>query len=88
MLKKALTVVALAICVSACSAPSQHQKALAHAGYTDIVMTGRPGLMWLFSGCDDERDYATGFRATINGRRVTGVVCSGWFKPTIIRELY
>lgn len=61
--------------------PKGATRVLQDQGYTNIEITGwRP-----FAGSDDDT-FHTGFSATSpGGRRVTGVVTSGFFKGNTVR---
>lgn len=84
-MKKYLVFAIMLIVLCACSSPAVHQKAVEDAGYTNVVMTGRPGFLGWFSGCDTDDKFATGFTAKMGERDVNGVVCSGWFTGSHIR---
>ena len=61
--------------------PKGATRTLVDAGYTDIEITG---YRWL--GGSDSDTFRTGFKATSpTGKRVSGIVCSGWFKGYTIR---
>lgn len=68
--------------VSACTNPTDAERALRSAGYSDIQIDG---YAWFSCGEDDF--YHTKFTATNPvGERVSGVVCSGLvFKDATIR---
>ena len=71
----------LALVLSGCTSPDNATKALEAYGYTDIQITG-----YDFFGCDSkDDDFHTGFTATENGHKVTGVVCAGLLKGQTIR---
>jgi len=64
----------------ACSRPGRSTETLQNQGYTNVKITG-----YRFFGCGDE-SFHDGFEATSpSGVKVTGVVCSGWFKGSTIR---
>lgn len=74
----------LAISVAAitgCTSSNDTHRALEGAGYTDVDITG-----YRLFGCAREDQFHTGFSAIgPSGKRVTGVVCSGWLKGSTIR---
>ncbi len=49
-------------------------------GYTDVQVHG-----WNLLGCGRDDSFTNGFEAKKNGQRVTGYVCSGFFKGMTIR---
>lgn len=56
-------------------------RVLVETGYTDIKMTG---YRWF--GCGEDEAFREGFEATSQiGYRVTGVVCSSFFKSATVR---
>ena len=73
-------VVLLALALTGCTDPEGARRVLEVDGFTEIEMTGYKG--WL---CSDKDTFATGFRATKNGRTISGAVCSGGFKGYTIR---
>jgi hypothetical protein len=76
----ALCCLLLLVSVS-CSRPKHAHRILTEHGYTDIVIKG-----WSPWGCSEEDDFTTAFVATsVSGDRVSGYVCSGWFKVGTIR---
>ena len=78
---RTLIFAAIVAALSGCSSHSEANRALDAAGYTDIDITG-----YRFFGCDEKDAWHTGFEATgQNGRRISGVVCSGLFKGATIR---
>ena len=67
--------------LSGCTAPNDAQKALKAQGFTDVTTGG-----YAFFGCGNDDAFHTEFTATNpTGQRVSGVVCSGWFKGATIR---
>ncbi len=78
---KKLIIIATAIILSACSDAPTATKALESAGYTEVNVTG-----FKFFGCSEDDTFHTGFIAKgVNGKQVTGVVCSGFLKGSTIR---
>jgi hypothetical protein len=70
--------------LSGCYAPDAAQRALFDAGYTGIEVSREPLLA--FSKCADGDRFETWFTAVSPaGRRVSGAVCSGWFKGSTVR---
>lgn len=77
---KKLMIIA-AIILSGCSASDTATKALEGAGYSEVNITG-----YKFFGCSEDDTFHTGFIAKgVNGKQVTGVVCSGLLKGATIR---
>ena len=76
----AFMLILMATCTGNVS-PSKALNALGIQGLTNIELTG-----YRFFGCDSREYYSTGFKATgVNGKPVTGVVCSGFMKGITIR---
>ena len=74
----------LLVCLPGCYAPDAAQRALADAGYAQFEVSRAPLLS--FSRCskgDDFEMWFTGVGPT--GRKVSGAVCSGWFKGATVR---
>ncbi len=85
-----ITAIVLAIAsftIIGCSDADSAKKTLDDAGLSEVVITGRPGLLWWFSGCGDDDYYATGFTGkNAKGKTVHGVVCNGfWNKASTVR---
>lgn len=60
--------------LAACTDPATATRVAENHGFTRVEITG-----YRFFGCSEHDVYHTGFRATApNGRRVEGVVCSGF----------
>ncbi len=81
--KKAILVLALASALASCTVSKDSVTlALEGQGYTDITMGG-PALF----GCSDGDRFTRTWAATgVNGVRVKGVACSGFFKGVTIRS--
>jgi hypothetical protein len=78
---KKILALAILLAISACYSTNDATKALTESGYTDIVLHGH--AMW---SCSKDDTFSTEFEATSpSGVRVTGAVCSGWFKGKTIR---
>ncbi len=76
-----LPILPILLCLTACSDEPRARSALEDAGFADIEFTG-----WSWTSCGREDTYKTHFAATnVRGKRVTGVVCSGWLKGSTIR---
>lgn len=77
-----VAVIALGLLASGCSRPDHARQVLADNGFTEIHITG-----WSPFSCSDDDMFSTGFRARgVNGRFVTGTVCSGFlFKGATLR---
>lgn len=72
---------AMVLALAACSDGDTAQRILAQQGYTEIEITG-----WSPFSCSEDDTFSTGFIATSPaGLRVTGTVCSAWFKGATIR---
>lgn len=81
MTKTMMLCAVLAIALCGCTSEGDATRALAGAGYTEIRITG-----YRVFGCADSDAFHTGFEAKgPTGRRVTGVVCSGWLKGATVR---
>ena len=71
----------LAMIFMSCSSSDEAKETLSLAGYTQIKTTG-----YSVFGCGEDDKFRTGFVAiSPNGRKVEGVVCSGFFKGATIR---
>lgn len=71
----------VSLLLAACTSQSDAERALKGAGYTDVQMTG-----YQVFACSNDDSFHTGFVAKgPTGQRVSGVVCSGWFKGSTIR---
>lgn len=80
-MKQSILILAILALLAGCSSSDEATRALTGAGYTNIHITG-----YRFFGCDEKEQWRTGFEATgQNGRRVSGVVCSGVMKGATIR---
>jgi len=78
-----LLAILLAILLAGCTSHTDAERALDSMGFTQVQITG---YRWF--GCADSDDLHTGFRALgVNGKPVTGVVCSSffWGKGTTVR---
>lgn len=83
MLKKAITVsiIGSVLVLTGCSDSRKATQTLKNQGYTRITTDGYAWFM-----CSEQDTFATKFYATSpNGNRVSGAVCSGWFKGNTIR---
>ena len=90
MIKRILTIGILALALSACSDSSGAVKALDGAGYTEIDTLGYlEAILRIYNeaGCSEDDFYVTKFVAKgPTGKKVRGVVCSGfWAKGSTIR---
>ncbi len=80
-MKKLFAVAVLVVFLAGCSDDRAARSALDAAGFSEIVIRG---FGW--TGCGRDDDFTTKFTAkNQNGRAVSGVVCSGWFKGGTIR---
>lgn len=78
---KKLFAAAALLALAACSDADEAQRVAEIHGLTEVETGG-----WSMFGCGQEDQFATKFSATTTaGKRVTGVVCSGWFKGSTIR---
>jgi hypothetical protein len=76
-----VAVVSSALLGAGCTRPNDTRRVLEQSGYTQIEITG-----WRPFAADEKDTFSTGFSATApNGQRVTGAVCSGWFKGNTVR---
>ena len=67
--------------LAGCSDHNTAVRVLTDQGYTDVQTTG-----YAMFTCGEHDTASTGFVATSPaGKRVTGAVCSGWFKGATIR---
>ena len=80
-MKRILLALTACAALAACDDPKAAKRALEIQGFTEITLTG-----WKWTGCAKGDDFTTGFTATApSGMRVSGVVCSGWFKGATVR---
>lgn len=80
-MKKILIALAVVATLTACSSRKDAESALTSAGFTKIETQG-----YSFFGCGDDDTFKTKFTAqNPQGKQVSGVVCSGWFKGGTIR---
>lgn len=69
------------VALSGCTRPGATERVLSEQGYTNI---DAGGYGWL--SCSEDDVFKTNFTATSPaGKRVSGTVCSGWFKGGTIR---
>ncbi len=72
--------IAAALLLGACTAPRRSIRELEGQGYSSVTITVfRRGL------CAENEDFATGFRAVLDGRDVEGVVCHEPFGDDVVR---
>lgn len=80
-MKYILVICVMIVALTGCTSEQDARRALEAEGFTVIEITG-----YRFFGCGDDDAFKTGFVATNQGgKRVEGVVCSGWFKSATIR---
>lgn len=81
-MKKFMIVAVAALALSACGVnPDKATRTLKSMGYTNIQIGG-----FAFFGCGDKDSFRSTFTATgQDGTRVSGVVCSAWFKGMTVR---
>ncbi len=80
-MRKTFLLVLTAMILAGCTDSNVATRALSGAGYKNIQITG-----YSVFGCSDEDFFHTGFEATgVDGSRVSGTVCSGFFKGATIR---
>ena len=80
-MKKTLLLITAVITLPGCSDANKATTTLSQNGYTDIRIDGHAWFM-----CDDKDKFSTKFYATSpNGTKVSGAVCSGFFKGNTIR---
>jgi len=76
-----VSLIILALILSGCTKPDAARQALESNGFTNIQLDG-----YSIFGCGKDDYFSDKFTATgANGKQVTGVVCSGWFKGSTIR---
>lgn len=76
-----LLILAAVFLVSACTDEPRARNVLSAQGFTDIQIEG-----YAVFGCGEDDTFATRFSAKAqNGRRVSGVVCSGLLKGSTVR---
>ena len=79
-MRRFLWVAVAAAVLVGCTDAEEAKRAVENIGGTDVKITG-----FRFFGCDRE-GFRTGFTATsATGKRISGVVCSGWFKGATVR---
>jgi hypothetical protein len=77
-----LTLVAI-LALSSCTAPSDAERTLINQGYTNIDTHWSWYKFW---GCSEDDTFRTSFAATSPaGKPVTGEVCKGFLKESIVR---
>ena len=80
-LRAGLFCLALAIMLPACTDAETAKNAAENIGLTEVEVTG---FRWF--GCSEDDAFRTGFSGIrADGKYVTGVVCSGWFKGATVR---
>lgn len=80
-MNKLMIAAVVALTLTGCTKPGATERILTEQGYTNI---DAGGYGWLSCGQDDA--FRTNFTATApNGKRVSGTVCSGWFKGHTVR---
>jgi len=79
-MRKVLVVLG-SVALAGCTDADGAVRAVAAQGLSDVQTTG-----YRFLGCSEDDVFRTGFEATTAaGHRVSGVVCSGWFKGSTVR---
>lgn len=67
--------------LAGCTDDEGSRRALESNGFTDIQLTG-----YELVGCGNDDQFSTGFTAkNSQGKRVSGVVCCGWWKNCTVR---
>ena len=80
-MKRSILVCFCLIFFYGCTNDSKARSVLISQGYKDVRITG-----YSFMACSEDDIYSTGFNATTpSGQKVSGTVCSGWFKGSTIR---
>lgn len=78
--RRALLAPLVALLLTGCSDPKAASRALDDMGFTDVRLHG-----WSLFGCGND-GFTTRFEAkNPQGKRVSGVVCSAWFKGSTVR---
>lgn len=81
MKKTIIAIAALTILVGCGVNPQTATRALEAQGLTQVDIGG-----WSMFGCGQEDNFKSSFKAVgANGQKVTGTVCSGWFKGVTVR---
>lgn len=77
-MKRMILVLILVLLISSgCTDVDRTRRVLEEQGYTDIEITG-----YRYFSCSEDDSCSTGFVAKSQaGKRVSGVVCSGYFGP-------
>lgn len=78
-MKRTFLVLAL-LYLTACTSEDDVRKYAELEGWESYQVTG---YRWF--GCSKDDVYHTGFVAVKNGKRITGVICSGWLKGATLR---
>lgn len=76
-----IIIIALLLTLTACENKENAESVLEKTGYTDVQVDGVD-----FLGCGEGDIFRTKFTATTEqGKKVTGVICSGIWKKATIR---
>lgn len=76
-----ILIVVACLMLASCTDANGTRKVLTQEGHTQIEIGG-----YGFFGCGKDDTFATTFSAVnAHGKRVRGVVCSGWMKGRTIR---
>ena len=78
---KKIMALGIALVLAGCTDAPTARKVLESQGYTDVQIGG-----YSFFGCSESDQFHTEFTAKgMNGKQVSGVVCSGWMKGATVR---
>ena len=76
-----MIVIVMVLALSGCTSEKKADRVLAGSGYSNVQYTG---YKWF--SCSDDDFFHTGFVADgPTGNRVSGTVCSGFFKGNTVR---
>ncbi|MCE9566385.1 MAG: hypothetical protein K8U57_30545 [Planctomycetes bacterium] len=77
---KWIIAIAAILALTACTSPDDVRKYAEAEGWESYEVTG-----YRFFGCSKDDVFHTGFVAVKNGKRISGVICSGWLKGATLR---
>jgi hypothetical protein len=81
MTRRLIVAAALSLAVASCSDPETAKRAVEDMGMSNVETQG-----YAFFGCGKDDEFHTSFTAiNSSGRRVSGVVCSGYLKGATVR---
>lgn len=77
---KRLLMLLLVLFFIGCTSEDSARELLKQEGFTNVEVTG-----FRLFGCSEDDWFRTGFKATKNGKEITGIVCEGVLKGKTIR---